>query len=75
MAAPQATRASMANPSVSNSFAMQSQLSDQQKSSEWYVKPEDKVNYMKMFRNFDKNNSGNLSSQEMQEVMLMTKLD
>ena len=41
----------------------------------WFITQEDKKNYIKMFRTFDKNNSNTLSAQEMQEVMLMTKLD
>ena len=50
-------------------------MTEQQKQSQWYLKPEDKNNYMKMFTKFDTNSSGTLSSAEMQQVMVMTKLD
>lgn len=40
-------------------------LTQEQKNSIWYLKPEDKTNYMKIFKMFDKNNSGSLSDTEM----------
>ena len=44
-------------------------LSEEQKKSIWFLKPEDKTNYMKIFKMFDKNNTNTLSDTEMQQVM------
>ena len=41
----------------------------------WYLKPEDKANYIKMLNKFDQNGSGSLTSAEMQQVMVMTRMD
>lgn len=39
----------------------QAGLTEEQKASIWYLRPEDKANYMKIFKMFDKNGSGSLT--------------
>ena len=47
----------------------------EQKSSKYFLKPEDKEKYTKMLSMFDKNQSGSLTDGEMQQVMVQTKLE
>lgn len=39
----------------------------------WRIKPEDRVNYDKVFNHFDKDGSGTLTDTDMQQVLVMTK--
>lgn len=39
----------------------------------WRIKPEDRVNYDKVFNHFDKDASGTLTDTDMQQVLVMTK--
>lgn len=41
----------------------------------WFLKEQDKANYDKMFKTFDTNSSNSLTSAQMQQVMMMTKLE
>jgi len=41
----------------------------------WFLKADDKERYNKMFSMFDKESKGHLSDQEMQQVMVSTKME
>ena len=47
-------------------------LTESQKSSIWYITPQDKDMYSKIMAKFDGNQSNSLTDKEMQQVMMQT---